>query len=47
VFNSGPKTWQLLGKYSPGHKIPESNVLDFCLEYGRSQKDKKFWVQDI
>ena len=48
MFHYGPKkTWQLLGKYFPGHKIPYSKVMEFCLECGRCQKDKKVWVQDF
>ena len=48
MFHYGPrKTWHLLGKYFPGHKIPYGKVVEFCMECGRCQKDKKAWVQDI
>jgi len=48
MFHYGPlKTWHLLGKYFPGPKIPYAKVLEFCLECGRCQNDKKAWVQDI
>ena len=48
MFHYGPrKTWQLLGKYFPGHKVPYSKVMEYCLECTRCQKDKKSWVKDI
>ena len=48
IFHYRPrKTWQLLGKYFPGRKVPYSKVMEFCRECGRCQKDKKAWVQDI
>ena len=48
MFHYGPrKTWQLLGKYFPGHKVPFRKVVEYCLECIRCQKDKKVWVKDI
>jgi len=48
MFHYGPrKTWQLLGKYFPGHKVPYKKVADFCFDCPRCQKDKKVWVKDI
>ena len=42
MFHYGPRaTWQMLGKYFPGHMVPYRVVQDFCRDCGRCQKDKK------
>ena len=41
------KTWQLLGKYFPGHRIPFSRVASFVRDCPRCQKDARRMVQDI
>ena len=41
------RTWQLLNKYFPGHRVPIRVVQDFVAECPRCQKDARQAVSDI
>jgi len=41
------RTWQLLNKYFPGHRVPMRVVQDFVKECSRCQKDARQSVSDI
>ena len=48
MLHSGARrTWMLLGKYFPGHRIPFSRVQAFVRDCPRCQKDARRMVADI
>ena len=47
LHNGARRTWQALGKYFPGHRIPYSRVAAFVRDCPRCQKDARRMVADI